>query len=212
MSPSQFVAIAVGLSIVLPACSPSAPPVASPPSPAPASTNAVSIQRGDSVLLMRVVGDAFTPKTGEAALRAFVPDVAPVDSGGECAVARTTGSGATTVTAGFPARIASQTSATMTFDSAGHLVRFSERRGRATSRSTTGMTTAQRDSTLRAMTDAVRITMISLDYSIDQAIVTNRGGGKPSDGIFGTVRAVESLPQLGPLTARLARVRQLCGV
>ena len=40
--------------------------------------------------------------------RAFRPAVAAVDSGGECRLTRSSGSGATTVSAGFPSLAASQ--------------------------------------------------------------------------------------------------------
>jgi hypothetical protein len=74
------------------------------------------------------------------------------------------------------------------------------------------MTDAQRDSALRAAHEARRSTTISFDYAIDQAVVSNTGGGRPSDAIIGTIRSVEKLERLGPPSARLARVRKLCGV
>jgi hypothetical protein len=158
------------------------------------------------------MGESFSPRSGEAAILAFVPDVAPLDSGGECSVIRTGGSGATIVSASFPKRIGAHTSATITFDSAGHLIRFSERRGVSPIGATAGMTDAQRDSALHAAFSARRSTTISFDYAIDQAVVSNSGGGRPSDGIIGTIRSIEKLEKLGPPTARLARVRKLCGV
>ena len=181
-----------------------------PTGPAPATTPtraAAPIQRTEVF-----IGDSFSPRTGDAALRAFIPDVAPVDSGGECTVSRTGGSGATIVSAWFPTRAASHTQATLMFDSVGHLIRYSERRGGAKMPSTVGMTNAQRDSSLRAATMAVRSTTLTMDYAIDQAVVANRGGGRPTDAILGTVRAIENLEKLGPLTTRVERVRKSCGV
>jgi hypothetical protein len=58
----------------------------------------------------------------------------------------------------------------------------------------------------------MRSTTISLDYPIDQAIVMNRGGGKPTDAVMGTIRDVERVETLGPVTARIDRMRKLCGV
>lgn len=95
--------------------------------------------------------------------------------------------------------------------------RATDSRGRAARlgnhvQSTAGMTEAQRDSVLRASAAAVRSTTISFDWVIDQAVVMNRGGGRPTNAILGPVRAIERLDKLGPPVARLERVRTLCGV
>jgi hypothetical protein len=176
------------------------------------SSGPVSRPAADVLIRTRTVSESFTPRTDAAALRAFVPDVAPVDSGGECSVTRTGGSGATVVSAAFPTRAASHTTSTITFDSAGHLVRFSERRGAMRLPSTAGMTDAQRDSVMRWAIGARRSSTISFDYVIDQAIATNTGGGQPTSAILGPIREVEKLEALGPPTRRLALVRKLCGV
>jgi hypothetical protein len=193
---------------VMVACSsrPSQPPETTP---APANTST-----GTATPIARrvLLSDSFSPRSGDAAIRAFVPDVAPVDSGGECMLTRTGGSGATIVSAAFPTRTSAHTRATITFDSAGHLVRYSEQRGAAKAPSMVGMTDAQRDSTLRQALNAVRSTNVSLDYAIDQAVVSNRGGGRPTDAIIGNVRQIENLEKLGPLTKRIERIRKLCGV
>jgi hypothetical protein len=161
---------------------------------------------------MRVVmSESFSPRTGEAAVITFIPEVAPVDSGGECSVTRTGGSGATIVSASFPRRTAAHTQASIMFDSSGRLIRFSERRG-AMLPPTVGMTPEQRDSTIRATNAAKRSTVISIDYAIDQAIISNRGGGRPTDAILSNVRAVEKIEKFGPIVARVERVRRLCGV
>jgi hypothetical protein len=99
------------------------------------------------------------------------------------------------------------------FDSAGRLVRYSETRGVVHLDGPIGtMSPAQRDSVFRAAEARVRTTSISLDYAIDQAIVSNRGGGKPTDAVLATVRSVERLEKLGPPMARMERMRKLCGV
>lgn len=185
----------------------------SPQEPAASPAPVASAPASQPMIRTRVsMGDPFTPRTDEASLNAFVPDVAPVDSGGECSVYRTGGSGATIVTAYFPKRAGAHTSTSITFDSAGHLIRFSERRGAMPIPTTADMTDAQRDSVMRAATAARRSTSISFDYAIDQAVVSNSGGGRPTNAILGTVRAIEKLEKLGPPTARLARVRKFCGV
>ncbi len=156
-------------------------------------------------------GDSFVPQRGDAALRAFVPDVAAEETGGECQLLRTSGSGATIVTAYYPTRQNARLQVTVTFDSAGHVARYSERRG-VPHLARGPMTPAQLDSAVRASDAANRSTTVSLDYAIDQAIAMNRGGGKPTSAIMSTVRAMESLPALGPPSARLERMRKLCGV
>jgi hypothetical protein len=158
------------------------------------------------------VRESFSPKRGDAAFAAFKPSLPAEEKGGECALARTTGNGATIVTAGFPAHKNPRLAITMTFDSVGHLMRYAERRGQTTLPKTTGMSDAQRDSVVRATLDGQRSTTISLDWAIDQSLAINRGGGLPTEAIVGTVKAMENLPQLGPVSARLERVRKLCGV
>jgi hypothetical protein len=158
------------------------------------------------------VTDSYTPQRGEAALRAFVPEVSADETGGECTVNRTTGSGATMVTAFYPARTTSTFQITVTFDSVGHIVRYSERRGIPHPKPPTGATRAQLDSTIRAAEAGIRSTTIGLDYPIDQAIVMNRGGGKPIDAVMATIRDVEHAEKLGSVPARLERMRKLCGV
>jgi hypothetical protein len=156
-------------------------------------------------------GDSFSPQRGEAALQAFVPEVAPFDSAGECFTGRLPGSGVTTVSASFPTRKAPRNSVTLMFDSAGHLARYSEQRGVPRFPPPTGLTSAQLDSAMRAATDAIRTTSLSFDYAIDQAIVMNRGGGKATNAVIGSIRSMESLKKLGPPIARIERVRKLCG-
>jgi len=120
--------------------------------------------------------------------------------------------GATIATAYYPARAGARMQVSVTFDSARRLVRYSERRGIPRISVPPGATDAQRDSTIRAAEASMRSTMIQLDYAIDQAVVSNRGGGKPFHAILATVRAIENLEKLGPPSARLERMRKLCGV
>lgn len=183
------------------ACHSSAAPSSSPPAAAPQA-------RG----VLVSVGESFSARGGVAALRDFTPELAPTDSGGECVVSRTSGSGATVVNAYFPSRTAVRTQMTINFDSAGRLVRVTDRWGVTRVPSTVGMTPAQRDSTLRAASTATRSTQVMLDYAVDQAFAMNRGGGRPTDAITGPVRDVERLAKLGPPSARIERVRRLCSV
>jgi hypothetical protein len=158
------------------------------------------------------MSESFSPKTSAAAYAAFAPALAAEETGGECSVIRTAGNGSTIVSAGFPARRSASLTVALTFDSAGHLGRYSERRGLMNMPPMASLTPEQRDSTLRAVTNATRTTTVTLDWLSDQGMAMNRGGGSPTDAIMGTVRLIQDLPQLGPVSARIERVRKLCGV
>lgn len=165
----------------------------------------------DPVLELRRV-ESFRPARGDSAIRAFVPDVAPVDSGGECNVSKPFGSSVTFVTAYFPSLDSARTNVGLTFDSAGKLVRFYDRRGSVRVRYPRGATAAQRDSIAAAAEGRLRSTQISFDWPVDQAIARNSGGGKPTVAVIGTIRSMENVAALGPPTQRIQRVRRLCGV
>jgi hypothetical protein len=176
---------------------------AAPPTPQPQTATRVSVR----------VGEGFSPRSGPEALAAFVPEVAPLDSAGECMLMRTSGAGATIATAMFPQRTNAKMQVTIMFDSSGRAVRYIESRNPPNpGRITPATPDAQRDSIMRAATNAVRTTRISLDFAIDQALATNSGGGRPTDAIIGTVRSFERLEKLGSPAARMERVRRLCGV
>ncbi|MGH7329527.1 MAG: hypothetical protein ACREJX_14370 [Polyangiaceae bacterium] len=145
-------------------------------------------------------------------MKAFIPDVAPNDSGGECALRKMGNSNATIATASFPARAAARMNVAITFDSVGHLVRYAETRGVPHAKGLTmSMGETKRDSLLKAAQDAVRSTVITLDYAVDQGILNNRGGGKPGNAALSSAHDVEALPALG-IRARMALMRRLCGV
>jgi YD repeat-containing protein len=179
-------------------------------SSAPSSSPTAAAPQVRDVLIS--AGESFSARGGAAALRDFTPEMAPVDSGGECVVGRTSGSGATVVNAYFPSRAGVRTQMTINFDSAGRLVRVTDRWGVTRVPSTVGITPAQRDSTFRAASSATRTTQVMLDYVVDQAFAMNRGGGRPTDAITASVRDIERLRQLGPPVARIERVRRLCAV
>jgi hypothetical protein len=159
-------------------------------------------------------GDHFSPDVGPAALKAFVPDIAASDSAGQCSLRKMPGSSnANVASASFPNRAAAQMSVSLTFDSVGHLVQYSEMRGVVVLRGLPpGTSQAQRDSMLKAAHNAMRSTMISINYSIGQAILRNEGGGKADNAVLTAPREVEGLAKLGPIRDRLVRVRKLCGV
>ena len=202
-------AVIAAAALALVSCKTSAPPPAA--TPAPTSAPASGTGRGAEVFIR--VSDSFRPESGPVALRAFVADVEMQEKGGECRVTRTGGSGATIVSAFYPARVGQQSQLTMTFDSVGHLIHYSERRGMPpTIAGARGLTPTQLDSAVRTNEARDRSTMISLDYGADRGMAINRGGGQPTTAITGTVRDIERLDQLGPPAARLERARKLCGV
>jgi len=199
--------IGVGLALVAVACSASPKPSSTPT----ASADSTRSPRPDVLVRVRS-SESFTPGRSDAAIKAFVPEIAPVDSGGECYTGRLPGSGVTTVSASFPSRKAARTTVTLTFDSAGHLARYSEMRGVPHPQPPVGLTDAQREEAVRVAIDTTRSTSLSFDYAIDQAVVMNRGGRKPTIAIMGTVHAFEHLDKLGPPITRIERARKLCGV
>jgi hypothetical protein len=178
--------------------------------------SAAPISAGDSVRpRVRVsFGEPFSPDVGPEAVKAFVPDVAATETGGECAIRPLPmGSKATSVVAYFPARTRPVMTVSLVFDSASHLVQYGEARGVTGLRNVpAGTSNIARDSMLKALHDATRTTSISLNYAIGQGTARNFGGGKPDNAVLATVREIESLPALGPVMDRLARVRKLCGV
>jgi len=201
----------LGIAAVVAACS-SNPKTAPATAPAPAPSQVARSRPDSSRDLFVRVGDSFSPLRGDAALKSFVPEVAADIAAGECNLIRTGGSGATIVSAYFPTRAHPLTQMSLAFDSAGHLVNFSERRGIPKLPPMTNMTPAQRDSAIRAVEANLRSTTVTLNYALDQGVIMNRGGSKPTVAALGTVRSVESLEQLGPPKAHVERARRLCGV
>lgn len=177
---------------------------------------APAVARSDSTRarVRFVVSDPYSPDVGPAAVKAFVPDIVASDSGGECAMRKLPGmSSANIATASFPNRAAALMTVSLTFDSVGHLVQYSEMRGVIGLRGLPpGTSMAQRDSMLKAARAAMRSTSISFNYPIDQGVLRNYGGGKPDNAVLASIRELESLPKLGPVKDRLVRVRKLCGV
>jgi hypothetical protein len=146
--------------------------------------------------------------------QAWTPDNPLVLDGGECSFSRSSGNGSATVRAFFPTMKASRSIVTLSFDSVGHLVRYSETRGmpRMIEISSAGLSASQRDSAVRARITATRSTYIMLDFAVDEARAFNEGGGRPSQSASGSVRSMESLDKLGPPVKTIAHVRRLCSV
>ncbi len=197
------------IAVAIVACSSGQPATSIPvPQPAPG-------QRGPNDVLIQTrrvdVTGSFSPRSDQASIDAYVPDIAPFDSGGECNVLRTGGNGATIVSAQYPDRLHARTSVTMTFDSAGHMVRFNERHSDRANEAYRGCA-EQLDSALQAHTRVTRSSTVQLDFVLDQGLALSSGAGKPTIAISAPVRVIERLARLGPPTERMARSRKLCGV
>jgi hypothetical protein len=151
---------------------------------------------------------------GDAALRSFTPDIAANESGGECNFWRTTsGTIAANTIAYFPNRANTKMTVQITFDSTGRLTNYYETRAPVNYPALPpGTAPAARDSLFKSARDAHRSTSIILNFAMDQAILRNFGAGQPENSVMAKVNDVESLPGLGPVKDRLARVRNLCGV
>jgi hypothetical protein len=154
--------------------------------------------------------ESFSPGTGTAALKSFVADVQPDESGGECALTRTRGNGALTAIASYPTRAGSKMQVILTFDSVGHVVHYTETRGVIHMKP--GLRIDQLDSARRAIEATLRTTSINFDYPVDRALAVNRGAGRPTVAIMSSVREMESLDNLQQPAARMERMRKLCGV
>src|SRR5688572_8996478 len=116
--------MALAATIGVVACSGGAKPPAAP-QPDTAATLHRFI-RGAETTTVRMPGRSGRPATGPEALANWKPDILPADSGGECILQRVPSTNATIVTAHFPSLRETHTGLTLTFDSAGKLIRFAE--------------------------------------------------------------------------------------
>ena len=194
--------IVIGMGVVVLACA--------KPSTVTTTERAMPSPSGTVMVRGVTTSESFVPGTTAQALKDFVAEVKPDEDGGECLLNRTSGNGALIATAFYPKRATSTTQVMITFDSAGHVVRYSEQRGVAHMKP--GLSLAQLDSARRAIEAVMRSTSITFDYPVDRAFAINRGAGKPTVAITSTVRAMESLDNLQRPAARMERMRKLCGV
>jgi hypothetical protein len=202
----------IGLALTVAACG----KASTTPAPAVTTSTVVTTQSASAstsgTIMIRGVtsSESFVPGMSPQALKAFVAEVPPDEKGGECTLTRTRGNGALTATAFYPTRTASATQVTITFDSAGHVVRYSEVRG--VPHIKPGLRIEQVDSAHHAIQAVMRSTSITFDYPVDRAFALNRGASKPTTAITSTVREMENLDNLQRPAARMERMRKLCGV
>jgi hypothetical protein len=191
-------AIGVALAVLLAACATGG---AAAPRPGSAASN------GDRAVAL---GDRVR-QDRRLALDRFRPARPAVDSGGECVVLPSPTPGTRLLAAYFPTRAEPEVLVNLTVDSAGRVLRYHERRGLVTIPELARATAATADSVVAAAERRTRVTEISLDRVTDEARAVNRGGGQPSQGVFGTVAELETSQQLGRPGTRALRVVGLCG-
>jgi hypothetical protein len=145
-----------------------------------------------------------------AQLDSFAFDVAlPADSG--VCVRRPVPIGVgRTVAIYYPDQRQAVASAVVTLDSAGRIVRFSDRRGQVTLQGLRGASPAQFDSALAANRRATRSSSLYLDYVLGQAIVGNEGGGLPEQHWMLPINVVANNPRFGRPAVRARQIVARC--
>jgi hypothetical protein len=153
---------------------------------------------------------AVAARTDPAAVDEFRPDVAPVDTTGECAVQPSpTGSGRL-VTMSFPDRATARAQIAVVVDKAGRAVQSSERRGLVVVPGRPGATPEERQRALAAANRATRSTTITLDFATGQAMLANTGGGRKDEMVIGRVPDVLARATLGRPGERVHNVLLRC--
>ncbi|MDE3151851.1 MAG: hypothetical protein KGL93_06340 [Gemmatimonadota bacterium] len=115
----------------------------------------------------------------------------------ECRFVRQTPTGAVIETAFYPSFADAQVSLSLTYDSTGHLVRSGETHGVFRFRPPAGdISKAVRDSALRAQSQGLRQTLISLDYLVDPGLLVRRDSGMTTRTLAVSTRGVGDLPVL----------------
>lgn len=152
------------------------------------------------------------PNATPAALARFRPAQPAPDTSGVCEprVMRI-GSGRQ-ITMWIPDRATARATIAAIFDSTGRLVRSSERRGVIAVRTPGGAKSMEEvRRAFDAAEAAVRTTMLSFDYVIDQALLTNRGGGQADETVMARASEAGALESLGRPRARLDAMIARCG-
>ena len=101
---------------------------------------------------------------------------------------------------------------TVTLDSVGHIVRFTEQRGRRSVQGLRGATPAQVDSAFAASRRTNRSSSLYLDLVLGQAMLGNEGGGRPEQHWMVPLSAVANDPRFDrPLAHAYAIVARCQG-
>lgn len=159
-----------------------------------------------------VVGGSTFIVRGDAASRtAFTPDLPAPGGDFECAAPLALPDGAIRWQGWFPTREAATASVSVEVDSSGAWREIGERRGLVRIE---GLARATSDSArLRLIREAEareRHYALTLSRTRDLAVARNAGGGRPDDGVRGTVEELAALPALGAPMARAEAVLARC--
>jgi hypothetical protein len=152
------------------------------------------------------------PTSARDGFSRFHADVAPFDSGGECAIQpQPRGSDAHVVSVYFPNREMARSVVTLVRDDHGRLRQAHEARGIVT---VTGLGRAPSarsvDSAFAAVQDTLRTTFISLDYRTRRVTAINRGARRPERRVQGDLEDAESSPALGRPGERMRMAATRC--
>lgn len=159
-----------------------------------------------------VVGGSTFIVRGDAASRtAFAPDRPAPGAVFECAAPLPLADGTMRWHAWFPTRDAATASVSVEVDSAGQWREISERRGLV---QIDGLARATGDADrLRLIREAEareRFVVVTLSRPRALAVARNSGGGRPDDGVRGTVDEIAALPSLEAPVARAEAVLARC--
>jgi hypothetical protein len=159
------------------------------------------LRRGQEVRPLRVSADVVS----------WRPEIAPVDSGGECSAAPLPGMGVRALLVQFPARATARASLIVTLDSTNTPIRFTDSRGvLRTPGFAQAKTEAERDSVLREARRLVRRTTISYDFATGTAMAINLDGGRPDQAVSGAITLFDTLPAMGAPRRRMQRALAIC--
>ena len=111
----------------------------------------------------------------------------------------------------YPGEQSAVSVATVNLDTAGRIVRFTDRRGRVRIDGLKGATGKQIDSAFAAARRASRSSTLFLDYVMGQAVLTNDGGGKEDENLLVPLAAVANDSRFGAPDARARAVIARCG-
>jgi hypothetical protein len=110
----------------------------------------------------------------------------------------------------YPDQRQAEASQTVTLDSMGHIVRFSEQRGRMNLQGLRGATPAQFDSAIVATRRANRSSSLYLDFVLGQAMLGNEGGGRPEQHWMVPLSDVANNPRFDRPLARAYAIVSRC--
>ena len=97
-------------------------------------------------------------------------------------------------------------------DSLGKILRFAERRGDPVRPDTKGMTPSQVGAAVQAAALQSRSTILSVDYHMHRATVTNRGGGQGDVMAMATPDVIANFEAVGKPGDLAARVVATCAI